>query len=216
MPDYFAQRLNMVESQVRTNDVTDRRIQDAMKVVPRERFVPSGKRALAYADAAVEVTPGRFLLDPRTLSKLAQVAQIKPSDRILDVGCATGYSTAVLARLAGEVIGLEEDHALVEIARATLGETQGNVQVVQGSLTEGWQANAPYDVIFLNGSIEFVPVSLRSQLGEDGRLVAVVRKGPQGRACRFLRERGRMGQWISFDSTLPFLHGFREPRRFVF
>ena len=116
MPDFRAQRLNMVESQVRTNDVTDVRIQDAMREVPRERFVPSAKQALAYADTVVEVVPGRFLLDPRTFSKLAELAEIEPTDRILDVGCASGYSAAVLARLAHEVIGLEEDAELVRVA----------------------------------------------------------------------------------------------------
>jgi len=116
MPDYAAQRLNMVDSQVRTSDVLDVRIQEAMRTIPRERFVPASGQALAYADTIVEVVPGRFLLDPRTFSKLAELAEILPTDRILDVGCASGYSTAVLARIGREVVGLEEDAELVRVA----------------------------------------------------------------------------------------------------
>ena len=216
MPDYTAQRLNMVESQVRTNDVTDTRIQDAMKAVSRERFVPAAQRALAYADRVVEVAPGRFLLDPRTFSKLAQLAQIKSTDRILDVACASGYSTAVLARLGSSVLGLEEDAELVRIASEALAQVQGNVRVAQGMLSEGYAAGAPYDVIFLNGAIEILPSALETQLAEDGRLVVVIQKGPQGRAHRFLREHGRMGEWPGFDATVPVLPGFRQAKGFVF
>jgi len=120
MPNYAAQRLNMVESQVRANDVTDPRIHDAMRQVPRELFVPSAKRGVAYADAAIEVVRGRYLLEPRTFSKLLQLAAIGPNDAVLDVACGTGYSTAVIARLARTVIGLEQDADLVRIASETL------------------------------------------------------------------------------------------------
>src|SRR6516162_7647948 len=108
MPDYATQRLNMVDAQVRTNDVTDPRIHAAMREIPRERFVPLSRRAMAYADALVEVAPRRFLLDPRTLSKLLQLVEIRTSDTVLDVGCATGYSAAILARLAKSVVALEQ------------------------------------------------------------------------------------------------------------
>jgi protein-L-isoaspartate(D-aspartate) O-methyltransferase len=216
MSDYTVQRLNMIESQVRTNDVTDTRIQDAMKDVARERFVPSAKRALAYADRVVEVAPGRFLLDPRTFAKLAQLAEIKAGDRILDVACASGYSTAVLARLGGDVIGLEEDAELVRAASEALAQMEGKVRVVQGRLSEGHAAGAPYNVIFVNGAIEILPPSLEAQLAEDGRLVAVVQNGPQGRAHRLVREHGRIGYWPAFDATVPLLPGFRQPKGFIF
>src|SRR4051794_25560530 len=119
MPDYTIQRLNMVESQVRTNDVTDVRIQEAMRAIERERFVPAARQGLAYADRPVEVVRGRYLLDPRPFPKLAQLASIEPTDRLLDVGCAWGYSTAVFSRLCADVIGLEEDAELVRIASET-------------------------------------------------------------------------------------------------
>lgn len=216
MPDYAAQRLNMVESQVRTNDVTDRRIQEAMRAVPRERFVPAAKRALAYADRPVEVVPGRYLLDPRTFSKLAQLAEIAPGERLLDVGCGSGYSAAVLARLGAHVTALEEDAELVRIASDALPAVSPAVRVVQGRLAEGHAAGGPYDVIVVEGAVEVMPESLQGQLSEGGRLVAIVQKGPQGRAHLFVKQHGRVGRRPDFDATVPLLPGFREPKGFVF
>jgi protein-L-isoaspartate(D-aspartate) O-methyltransferase len=216
MPDFRAQRLNMVESQVRTNDVTDVRIQEAMREVPRERFVPSLKQAVAYADTIVEAVPGRFLLDPRTFSKLAELAEIESTDRILDVGCASGYSTAVLSRLAHEVIGLEEDAELVRVAADVLRSLRDSSRVVQGKLADGYAAGAPYDVIFVNGAIEELPPALERQFAEGGRLVVVLRTGPQGRGYLFLREHDRMSSRADFDATLPLLTGFSRPKSFVF
>ncbi len=216
MADYAVQRLNMVESQVRTNDVTDVRIHLAMREILRERFVPGAKRALAYAESVVEVVPGRFLLDPRTFSKLAQLAEITPADTILDVACASGYSSAVLAQLGAKVIALEEDAELVRIASDVLPTIGTNVTVVQGKLSDGYRAGAPYDVVFINGAVETVPESLKAQLAEGGRLVAVIRKGPQGRAHVFVREHGRVGGRPDFDANVPVLQGFREPAGFVF
>ena len=216
MSDYLIQRLNMVESQVRTNDVTDTRIQEAMKEVPRERFVPPARRALAYADRPVEVVPGRYLLDPLTFSKRTQLAGIEPSDSILDVACASGYSTAVLARLGASVTGLEEDAELVRIASDTLRTLGTNAQVVQGRLSDGHAAGAPYDVIFVNGAVEAQSEALLEQLADGGRLVVVIQKGPQGRATLFLKEHGRVGSRADFDTTVPALPGFRAARGFVF
>jgi protein-L-isoaspartate(D-aspartate) O-methyltransferase len=216
MPDYAAQRLNMVESQVRTSDVLDVRIQESMRTVPRERFVPAGKQALAYADSIVEVVPGRFLLDPRTFAKLAELAEILPTDRILDVGCASGYSTAVLARIGREVVGLEEDAELVRVAAELLPQLGVSARVAQGRLADGWKAGAPYDLIFVNGAAEQVPDGLLAQLAEDGRLVIVLRDGPQGRAQLFVRERGRAGSRPDFDASVPVLSGFQRAKGFVF
>jgi protein-L-isoaspartate(D-aspartate) O-methyltransferase len=216
MPDFRAQRLNMVESQVRTNDVTDVRIQEAMREIPRERFVPSAKQAVAYADTIVEIVPGRFLLDPRAFSKLAELAEIEPADRVLDVGCASGYSTAVLTRLAHEVIGLEEDAELVRVATDVLPSLGISSRVVQGTLADGYAAGAPYNVIFVNGAVEELPPALERQLAKGGRLVVVLRKGPQGRGYLFLREQGRMSSRADFDATVPLLAGFSRPKSFVF
>src|SRR5215469_5821343 len=138
MADYVQQRMNMVDAQVRANDVTDTRIHAAMREIPRERFVPQPRRAMAYADALVEVAPQRHLLDPRTFSKLLQLVEIRSSDTVLDVGCATGYSSAVLARLTKFVVALEQDADLVRIAVEALAFAgAANATVVQGRLAAG-------------------------------------------------------------------------------
>ena len=217
MPDYAAQRLNMVESQVRTNDVTDTRIHAAMRDVPREQFVPSAKRGVAYAEAAIEIVRGRYLLEPRTFSKLLQLAMVTPDDSVLDVACATGYSTAVIARLAKTVIGLEQDADLVRVASQTVPTVGAkNATIVQGALVDGFTGKAPHDVIFINGAIETVPDALLAQLGEGGRLVAVIKSGELGRATLYVREHARIGHRVAFDAAAHPLVGFRNTVGFVF
>jgi protein-L-isoaspartate(D-aspartate) O-methyltransferase len=217
MPDYAAARATMVESQVRTNDVTDVRVQKALHDVPRERFVPTAKRGIAYVDAAIEVVQGRYLLDPRNLARLLQLAVIAPADHVLDVGCATGYSTVVLSRLAKSVVGLEQDADLVRMASEMVpaaGAT--NATVVQGSLSEGHRTKAPYDVIFVNGSLERAPESLLAQLAEGGRLVAIIQTGALGMAHLFERNKTHIGSRAAFDAAAPKLAGFGQPTGFVF
>jgi len=217
MPNYSAQRANMVASQVLASGVFDERILAAMRTMERERFVPSGKQALAYAEQAIELVSGRYLMDGRTFALMLQAAQIRATDRVLDVGCGTGYSTAILAELAGRVIGLEQDADLVRIATEQLEQLHArNAAIVQGSFADGLRGQAPYDVIFLNGGVETEPRALLSQLADGGRLVAVVGPGPEGRATVFLNERGRIGHRIAFDACLPLLAGFRQPAGFVF
>ncbi len=208
-------RFNMVEAQIKTANVTDQRVLAAMNAVPRERFVPRAAAALAYADVPVQVAPGRYLLDPRSFAKLLQLADIGEDDRVLDVGCATGYSAAVLARLAGEVIALEQDADLVRAASQLLADVPGRVVVVQGGLVEGAKQEGPYDVIFINGAVEEVPESLLNQLAEGGRLVTVIKDG-QSRAFLFLKEKGKVGKRPDFDADVPVLAGFRKAVGFVF
>jgi protein-L-isoaspartate(D-aspartate) O-methyltransferase len=208
-------RFNMVEAQIRSSNVTDPRILAAMNAVAREKFVPSAARALAYADVPVAVAQGRYLLDPRSFAKLLQLADIKATDRVLDVGCGTGYSAAVLARLAGEVIALEQDADLVRIASELLETSVGKVELVQGGLIEGVKAHAPFDVIFVNGAIEQAPEILLAQLAEGGRLVTVIKDG-QSRAWLFLKENGQVGKRPDFDAEVPLLAGFKKAMGFIF
>lgn len=217
MPDYAAQRFNMVESQVRCSDVPDQRIQSAMLEVPRERFVPATQRALAYAEVPVEVVPGRALMEPRTLAKLMHLADVAAEDRVLVVGCTTGYTVAVLARIAGKVTGLETDADLVRIASEALPAVgAANAEIVQGGLAEGHKPGAPYDLILLDGAVETVPEALFGQLAEGGRLVAIVQQGTQGRAHLYVRNGGHVGDRPDFDAAAPLLPGFRKAVGFVF
>jgi protein-L-isoaspartate(D-aspartate) O-methyltransferase len=217
MPDYQALRRTMVDAQVRANDVADPRIHAAMLAVPRERFVPAAKRGFAYAEVPLEVAPKRYLLEPRTFAKMVQLAEVRPDDRILDIGCATGYSSAVLARLGAEVVALEQDADLVRLASEILAIEGGPlVAVVQGGLVEGVKAQAPFDVILINGAVETVPDQLFAQLGEGGRLVAVIQENSAGRAMLFVKQNSRIGSWPGFDAVVPPLAGFRKAVGFVF
>ncbi|HET7083209.1 MAG TPA: protein-L-isoaspartate O-methyltransferase [Rhizomicrobium sp.] len=208
-------RFNMVEAQIRPSHVTDDRILAAMGAVAREKFVPGSVQALAYADVPVPVAPGRTLLDPRNFAKLIQLADIQSSDRVLDVGCATGYSSAVLARLAAEVVALEQDADLVRAASQLLANVVGKVEVVQGALVEGARGMGQFDVIVINGAIEQVPDTLLAQLAEGGRLVAVLKDG-QSRAWLYLKENGQVGRRPDFDADVPLLAGFKKAMGFIF
>jgi protein-L-isoaspartate(D-aspartate) O-methyltransferase len=223
MTDFATARRMMVDGQVRTSDVTDPRIIAAMLELPRERFVPQGKADLAYLDLDLPVTqpkPGgaaRCLLKPMVLAKMVQAAGLGEDDHVLDVGCATGYSSALLARLAGSVIALEEDEALARLARENLAAVGAvNATVVSGPLTQGWQGRAPYDVIFVNGASEIVPHALARQLKEGGRLVAVVGRAPTGQAVVYRCVGGDISGWPIFDAAAPLLPGFAAPPVFVF
>ncbi|MGH6878209.1 MAG: protein-L-isoaspartate O-methyltransferase family protein [Rhizomicrobium sp.] len=217
MPDYAAQRHTMVALQILADGVTDERLLASFRDVPRERFVPAEKRSVAYADAPIELVHKRWLLEPRTFSKLLQLAEIRPSDSVLDVGCTTGYSTAVLAKIARRVVGLEEDADLVRIASDTLRETGIlNASIAQGALVEGNRAGAPFDVIIIEGAIEQTPQKLLAQLAEGGRMVAISRRDAQGHAILFLKEPDRLGRRIAFDAWAPVLSGFRQPAGFMF
>jgi protein-L-isoaspartate(D-aspartate) O-methyltransferase len=220
MFDFAAARRMMVDCQVRTSDVTDQRIIAAMQDLPRERFVPERNASLAYLDLDVAVTsgtPARRLLKPMVLAKLVHAAEIGPQDRVLDVACATGYSTALLARLARNVVALDEDVTLARHARENLAAVgAGNAEVVSGPLPDGWQAGAPYDVIFVNGAAEVVPDRLLRQLAEGGRLVGVVGRAPASKAVLYLASGGQASALPVFDAAAPPLPGFAEPPAFVF
>jgi protein-L-isoaspartate(D-aspartate) O-methyltransferase len=208
------QRTNMVESQVLTSDVTDRRILRAMGALPRERFVPAAFATLAYIDEAVPLTPAadeprRWLMAPRALAKLLQLAEIGETDRVLDVGAGTGYSAAVLANLAKAVVALECDPALADAMRQNLAALAiGNVSVAVGELSEGWAAEGPYDAIILDGAIAERPLILLDQLKEGGRLVAVVSHVGVGKATIWRRLGRSFDRWTAFDAAAPALPGF--------
>ncbi len=223
MTDFAAARRMMVDGQVRTSDVTDPRIIAAMLELARERFVAQANAGIAYLDLDVPVAraagggAGRRLLKPMVLAKMVQAVAVRETDHVLDVGCATGYSSALLARLAGSVVALEEDGALANLAAANLEEVAaGKATVVTGPLTQGWPPRAPYDVIFLNGASEIVPRALFDQLKNQGRLIAVIGRAPTGRAMLYRSIGGDVSGWPVFDAAAEVLPGFAAPAQFVF
>jgi protein-L-isoaspartate(D-aspartate) O-methyltransferase len=217
----------MVESQLRPNEVTDARLLAAMRNLPRERFVPQKLRPLAYIDEAIEIFPSidgappRFLLAPMVLARLIQLAGVEPDDAVLDVGCATGYSTAVLAALGRIVTGLEPEPELAAAARDALrGLGIANADIVDGPLAAGHSASGPYDVIVLNGSVAEVPDALIAQLSEGGRLVAVMpagaNTGSQGRAYLFVKVGSEASGMPHFDAGARPLPGLSPAPVFTF
>lgn len=219
MADTALQRKNMVESQVRPSDVTDRRIMRAMLELPREAFVPKGLEALAYADCDVTVSksPLRAVLAARTFAKLVQLAAPEATDSVLDVGSAGGYSAAVLARLAGRVVALEVDKALSDAAREAL-KAQGiaNVSAVTGELNAGHEVGGPYDVIILEGAVAAIPGALLNQLKDGGRLVALVGSSGLAKATLVRRRGSATSEASTFTAAAPVLPGFEPVRGFTF
>jgi protein-L-isoaspartate(D-aspartate) O-methyltransferase len=213
----------MVESQVRTSDVTDRSLLRAMLEIPRETFVPASMRELAYMDAEVRIASSvkggapRALMAPRTFAKLVQLAEIEASDIVLDVGTCTGYSAAVLARVAERVIALECDERLAEEATRLLRSLSiDNATVIRSDLAEGHVEESPYDAIIVEGAIVERPSRLLEQLKDRGRLVAVVTEGPLGKAVIWRRFGSTFDETAAFDATACMLPGFEKAPEFIF
>jgi protein-L-isoaspartate(D-aspartate) O-methyltransferase len=217
MIDFEAARAKMVDNQVRTTDVTSHSVLQAFFSVDREGFVPEKSKPLAYIDTDIELVPGRYLMEASPLAKLLQMAAITKDDRVLEVGTGTGYVAALLSKVADSVVALESDEALAGQATENLASRGcGNVKVVVGGLEEGYASEAPYDVIFVNGAIEDVPAALLDQLGEGGRLVAVIGYGNAAQAKLLLQERGAISQSSYFNLSVKPLPGFRKAKDFVF
>jgi protein-L-isoaspartate(D-aspartate) O-methyltransferase len=214
MADFATLRRMMVDGQIRTADVTDRALLSAMLEIPRERFAP-GEAALAYLDLDLPVGGGRRLLKPMVLAKMVQALELVPGDKVLDVGCATGYGAAVMARLAGEVVALEEDPALFAEAAGALAGI-ANIQVVQGRLTEGRKPESPFAAILVEGCIEIGPAALCAQLADGGRLVCIQGANPAAKAVLYRRDGDDVSERPLFDATAAALPGFAKPKAFVF
>lgn len=217
--DYAQQRHNMVESQVRPNQVTDDRILDAMAELPREAFVAKAQRGIAYVDEALPIGNGRSMMEPMIVARLLQTAAVSPGDVALHIGCGTGYAAALMSKLASTVVAVESDAKLAAEATRVLADLSiDTVAVIDGPLHEGYPKQAPYDVIFFDGAVEHIPASISDQLAENGRLVAIVAQpGPgTGKAVLVSRHGGVLSRREVFNAGTPLLPGFTRPKAFVF
>ncbi len=216
MTDFAARRTTMVDTQVRPSDVTKFPIIEAMLAVPREAFVPTGRREAAYIGQNLPLGPRRVILEARTLAKMLDALDIQPTELVLDVAPGMGYSSAVIARLAEAVIALEEDPSFAVEALAALAENGAdNVAVIEGPLAEGVLKHAPYDVITIQGAVEEVPGALLGQLKDGGRIAALFMDGTLG-VCRIgYFVDGHVTWRDAFNASAPVLPGFERQRAFV-
>lgn len=207
MLDFAAARARMVESQLRPNAITDVGVLEAMASVAREDFVPTDRRSFAYMDGDILVAGNRYLMEPMVFGKLLQLAEIGLSDRVLDIGCVTGYGAAVIARLAQSVVAIDQNKQLAEDAAKTLRQQgAGNVTVAALPHADGDPAQGPYDAIVIEGRVPVVPAKLFDQLKEGGRLVAVVGDSDLARAMLY-RRNGSIGSYAAFDASVQQLPG---------
>lgn len=217
MSDFTVARDLMIEGQIKPNRATDPRLLSALRAIPREAFVPESLKTVAYVDENIKIAPGRHLMEPRVFGRLLQSLEVGTDDLVLDIGGGSGYSAAVLSKLAGAVVAVEEDTALATLAEKLLaGQGCDNAVVVRAPLTQGCPAQGPYDAIFLNGAVEEVPGALLQQLKEGGRLAAVVLVDGVGKAMLYLKSHGIVGRRQLFDAAVSPLPGFALPKKFVF
>ncbi|MEI2686176.1 MAG: methyltransferase domain-containing protein [Cypionkella sp.] len=207
MSDYFTRRETMVDTQVRPSDVTKFPIIEAMLAVPREQFVPAAKREAAYMGENIDLGGGRVLLEARTLAKLLDAVDIQPDESVLDIGCAYGYSSAVIARMAGSVVAVEEDAEMAAAAQAVAAK------VVAGPLASG--AAGSFDVVILQGGVEEIPAAIEAQVRDGGRIIAVFMQGALGTARIGFKADGQINWRYAFNATAPVLPGFAKARVFA-
>lgn len=216
MSDYATRRQIMVDTQVRPSDVTKFPIIEAMLSVPRELFVPAEKREAAYVGEHVTLGDGRVILDPRTLAKMLEAADIQPDHVVLDIGAGLGYSSALAARLADAVIALENDGDRVSDAEKALAEAGvDNVAVVEGPLTDGAQQHGPYDVILVQGAVQTMPDKITDQLKEGGRIVVIFQDGALGAVRVGYNIDGAVSWRFAFNAGAPIIRGFEADQVFV-
>ena len=218
MADYSEARQNMVDCQLRTNKVVDEGLISRFESIPREWFVEETMQAIAYVDEDVSMGHGRYLMEPMVLARIFQELAVGPSEVVLDVGCGTGYSSAVLSGLADTVVALEENHDLASRANDLLTELAAdNAIVVEAPLSEGYSTQGPYDIIFVGGAISSVPSALTDQLADGGRLAAVIDDGKTpGKAILMIKRHGTLSKRDLFDASVPRLPGFEPKMGFVF
>ena len=221
MLDFATARRMMVDGQVRTADVTDRAITQAMLDLPRERFVPDNPD-LAYLDTDLPIGGSgqglqRRLLKPMVLARMVQALDLSPEDRVLDVGCATGYAAALLSRLAAEVVALEQDESLARQAASQLANLRiTNVAVRTGPLVQGFAEAAPYNAILVEGGVDIQPQNLCSQLADGGRLVCIHRATAAPKAVIFRRDQDDITARPLFEASAAVLPGFSRAPAFEF
>jgi protein-L-isoaspartate(D-aspartate) O-methyltransferase len=216
--DFSTARRTMVDCQVLPNNVTDQRIIDAMIELPREMFLPSAKRSVAYADKSLALGFGRFIIEPMVTARLMQTLELKSTDVALSIGAGTGYSLAILGRIVETVVAIEQVPSLAQNASKILSELGiDNVAIIDGPLADGAPKQSPYNVIFFDGAISEVPKAISTQLAEEGRLIAmIIKHNGICQAHLLTRNNGIISGRNIFEASTPLLPGFEHETTFIF
>ena len=212
--DFTLARNNMVDSQIRPVRVSDPRLLEAMRTVPREHFLPPAQREFAYVDVPIDLGHQRQLMEPRVLARLLQLAAPRRGERVLIIGAGTGYSAALLAALGLRVTGLEEDERLLPIARAALADTETSLR--QGAMADGLPGEPPFDLVLLEGAVEIIPPSVERSVAKHGRLVTVLLRGATGQGVLAEHSGTGLATRPHFDASAHLLPGFGKPTGFRF
>ena len=218
MADFAAFRDAMVDGQLRPNGITDPHLIRAFRSVPRELFVPSNLQDLAYIEDNLKIENDRLLMQPRILAMLIQALELKVHDKALTIGCASGYSAAILSYMADTVVGLDSDAQMIELAMSLFSElVLDKITMISGDLTQGAPQQAPFDAIVIEGAVSYVPQNLFDQLADRGRLAAVIQTQKEiGQAMLFFKHNNQISKRRIFDACLPILKAFEMPAKFTF
>ena len=217
--DFKIARKNMVENQTRANKVTSLNVINAFLDVPREKFVPDALQEILYVDEDIQLSRNRFMMKPMILARLFQSLSLKGNENILHVGSNSGYGSAILSRMCSSVISLESDKKLFETSIYTFSNMGfDNVVPLHGSMENGVEKEAPFDIIFIEGSIETEPISLFGQLNENGKLIAIIRPAniKIGKAKLFFKISNEIGLENLFDAQVSKLSIFKSKTKFSF
>ncbi len=211
-------RFNMVEQQVRPWDVLDPQVLELMESMPREAFVPQAYQNVAYADIDIPIGHGEVMLAPKYVGRMLQALNLHKGDVALEVGCGTGYITALLAKACRDVYGVDIHQDFVDTAAKNLAALDlNNITLETGDASHGWDAHAPYDVVFISGSLPVLPETFQKSLNRGGRLVAIVGDTPVMEAV--LITRIGINEWSQetlFETDIKSLENATKPQRFVF
>ncbi len=216
--DFARAREYMVWSQMETSGVRNEKILEAFRYTPRESFVSEDKFSVAYKDEDILLGQGRIIMEPSVHARLLQALNIRPSDIVLNIGSATGYSTAIFSQIASTIVQVESDKDMLAFSEAKFLELQlANIVSFCSAVEKGCAAHAPYDIIFVNGAVSRRPNDLLEQLGIGGRCACVVKKGSMGQGKAMLYERvteDNISEKTLFDAAVPYLNGFEPVEEF--
>lgn len=221
MKNYAQARQHMLLGQLEPNRVSSPKILSAFNTIERDRFLPEELKGIAYADSAVSLGNARYLIEPRIFAKLLQEADLQTQQKVLDIACGTGFSTAILSQFCDEVYAVESVGDLSEVARKNLKDLGINAQLFNGSLTNGYTLRAPYDAIFIQGAVEFIPQPLVEQLRDGGKIYTLLPhenriEGMMGTACCWTKNNNTLYKTILFDAAMPTLPEFKSRTEFSF